>query len=400
MRIIVFGNTNNYPLRLVQALRKLGHDAVLVVERREPLHRPESVHPEFHEGRYPEWIVDFSYLSEDDYVGPSPRIGQVISLLESADALILNSLGPSLLEYVDKPAIAFLTGSDLNYYANYTTVSYRASGHDPAFRRSAAARLDSRLWTDFIQRQREGILKSKAVSYFHRGIVPSDDVLLDEIGVSDEQRFFIYMCHDLPDKAPNIPDKQYPRIFCGTRLTWKKPIPPGASPLDYKGSDIMIRGVGRFHRSNRLPFEFRIFEKGMHVKETKALAEKEGLENKIAWLSEMPLHKFYEELAAADVCIEQLGESCIGMVGLDAMAMGKPVIGNAHPEIWQRHLKEEWPICQATTPEEVESHLHYLLTDPGLRQHIGRRSRAFVLRHFSPKANARKCLDILTKKRT
>ncbi len=397
MRIVVFGNTNNYPLRLAQALRQLGQDATLVVDRREPLHRPESEHPEYLD-QYPEWIVDCSDLSEEDYVGPSPRIGKVVSLLESADALILNSLGPSLLTYVDKPAIAFLTGSDLSYYANYATIANRAAGYESEFRRSAAARLDSRLWTDFIRRQREGLLRAIAVSYFHRGMVPSDDVLLDEIGVSDERRMFLYMCRDLPETALEVPDNPRLRIFCGTRLTWKKPIPPGVSPLDYKGSDIMIRGVGRFHRANRIPFEFRIFEKGLHVEDTKILVEEEGLTDQVTWLSEMPLHRFYEELAAADVCIEQLGESCIGMVGLDAMAIGKPVIGNVHPEIWQRHLKEEWPICHATTAEEVEDHLMRLFTDPSLRRSIGKKARAFVLRHFSPKANARKCLDVFMKK--
>lgn len=393
MNIVVFGNTNNYPLRLVQALRELGHDATLIVDRKEPLHRPESLLPEYASG-YPEWIVDFSHLSEDDYVGPSPRIAQVVSMMESADGLILNSIGPSLLPFVDRPAISFLTGSDLNYYANFDTVGNRAQGYDPAFRRSAAARLDARLWTNFIQRQREGILRSIAVSYFHRGMIPVDDALLESIGVSDEQRMFIYMCRDLPEPPPPARNER-PILFCGTRLTWKKPIPPGVSPLDYKGTDVMIRGVALFREKTGMDFHLRIFEKGLHIKETHELARELGLDDCITWLPEIPIRDFYKELERADICFEQLGESCVGMVGLDAMAMGKPVIANAHPAIWRQHLGREWPICHALTPEEVCKHLESLVPNPRPRSEIGKQSSVFVRRHFSPQANARQCLDRL-----
>ncbi len=394
MNIFVFGNTNNYPLRLAQALQELGHDTTLVVDRREPLHRPESLVPEYANG-YPDWIIDFSHLSEEDYVGPSPRITQVVSLLEGADALILNSLGPSLLSFVEKPAISFLTGSDLSYYANFDTIGNRAANYDPAFRRSAAARLDARLWAGFIQRQREGILRSTAVSYFHRGMVPKDDALLDGIGVSDEQRMFIYMCRELSYEPRHTNKNERPVLFCGTRLTWKKPIPPGASPLDYKGSDVMIHGVALFREKTGMDFDMRIFEKGLHVQEARALAHELGLDDCITWLPEMPAHDFYRELESADICFEQLGESCIGMVGLDAMAMGKPVIANAHPEIWRRHLGCEWPICHATTPEEVCSHLESLVPNPRMRSKIGKESSTFVQKHFSPRANARQCLERL-----
>jgi len=399
VRIAVFGNTNNYPLRLVQALRKLRHDAFLLVDRPELLHRPESLNADYASG-YPDWIIDCSDVLESDYVGPSPKISRILSLLESADALILNSVGPSLLPYVERPSIAFLTGSDLNYYANFSTLSSRAANYAMDYRRSAAARLDRRLWAAFIQRQREGILKSRAVSYFPKGMFPGDDQLLEDIGVQDQQRIFLYMCADnLPvarEKCSGSRTSAATTLFCGTRLTWKKPMPPGVSALDYKGTDVMIHGVAQFLSRGNTNFELRIVEKGLHVSETRELVEMLGLSERVTWLQEMPLREFYLELSDADICMEQLGESTLGMVGLDAMAMGKPVIANIHPDIWANHISEEWPIAQASEPQHVCQHLEVLSGNPARRAELGEKARDFIQRHFSPKANARKCLRVFS----
>ena len=201
------------------------------------------------------------------------------------------------------------------------------------------------------------------------------------------------MCQDLPQEPSSRSNNDHPVLLCGTRLTWKKPIPPGVSALDYKGSDVMLRGAALFRERSGVAFELRIFEKGLHVTETRALVQELGLDDCVTWLPEMHARGFYR----ADVCIEQLGDSCIGMVGLDAMAMGKPVIANAHPEIWKRHLGREWPICHATTAEEVCSHLNALTSDPRARSLVGEKSRTFVRQYFSPRANARQCLKRLTR---
>ena len=112
MKITIFGNTNNYPLRLCHALRALNHDAHLIITQKECLHRPEGL-VKGYTNNYPHWIHDYTYLDEEDFISPTPKIGSIINILESSDATILNHYGPSLLEYYDAPSISFLTGSDL-----------------------------------------------------------------------------------------------------------------------------------------------------------------------------------------------------------------------------------------------------------------------------------------------
>lgn len=392
MKIAIFGNTNNYPLRLALALRKLGVEIRLIVNEKYTLHRPEGVAPHYN-GRYPEWMVDHADIAIDDYVAPTERIAPVLLTLEWADALILNHLGPSLLAFVPRPAIALLTGSDLDYFGDFATIDERRAVYAPAYAASAAGRLHDRLWYGLIKRQREGIRNATAVSYFHRGLNPEGDLLLDEIGVTDSRRFYLYMAEEVCETWKAPPVRAMPRIFCGTRLTWVRPISPGSSSLDYKGTDIMIRGLAHYIRESGRRLEIRLVRKGTHVRETGALISELGLDGLVTWLDELPAYRFKEEVRQADICIDQLGTtSCVGMAGLSAMAEGRPLIANWRPEIWDRVLGQRSPVCQASTPEDVSEHLRRLVSSKALRETIGRHSRQFVDAQFSPEAAGNECL--------
>jgi len=390
MNIVIFGNMNNYPYLLAKGFRTIGCKVNLVVPHRERLHRPEYVNGM---DRYPEWTYDVSDLGEDDFIKGGRSISKIIRFLEGGDALLLNHYGPSLLEYVDRPAIALLTGSDLDYYANLSTVKVREATHDSEYRRTSQAAKERNKLRAFINRQRRGIRKATAVSYFPRGIVPAGDRLLEEIGVKDEKRFFVYMADIDGVQYVPPPSNRVPRIFCGTRVTWKKPIKPGESELDYKGTDVFIEGLAMFLKRTALKIEVRMVEKGWHVAESRELAANSGIANLITWLPEMPRYEFDKELEHADICVEQLGTSCIGMAGLDAMARGRPLIANARHEEFRNHFPEPMPVCDATTAAEVCEQLDRLVSDKQLREEIGLRSRDFVVKYCSPQANAEKCLQ-------
>lgn len=240
MKIGLLGNTNNSIFAMGEAIRSLGHEVQLILTSRELLHRPESRAPEFRFG-YPDWIVDASDLEEWDYFVLSPKLEPVLDRLSRCDALILNAVGPSLLPMLDSPAIAFLTGSDLEYYANPKMVEARTHVWSADYRASAGARISIRMMEEFVQRQRLGIQMAAAVRFMPRGLVPEGDHLLDELGVTGNRRVFLPAV-DQRVKFSRAPNIQPIRVFCGARLTWKLPVELGRSTLDYKGSDIMIRG--------------------------------------------------------------------------------------------------------------------------------------------------------------
>ncbi|RME55752.1 hypothetical protein D6779_12105 [Candidatus Parcubacteria bacterium] len=393
MKIGFFGNTNNYPLMLVEAVRELGHEVLLIINSSEMLHRPESYSARY-EAKYPDWIMDGSYLSEWDYISLPPDAAPVLDALSNCDALILNEKGPSLLPLINRPAVAVLTGSDLTCYASNHLMEVRTAEWGNAFRFTEKGQLQLQQMRDFVERQRAGIRSALAVSYFPKGTDPEGDAILGEIGVPDEKRITLFMTDVDRQKFVPPPHNHPLRVFGMARLTWKLPMASGASVLDYKGSDVLIRGLGVFFRETKIPLEIRLVRKGWHVRETEELIAQEGLSEMVVWLDEMPLHRFREEVARCDIAVDQLGSSLPAMATLDALAIGRPVIANARLEVPSPWSSPESPICQAETPEEVAFQLTRL-QDPEERERVGRAGRKFAEKHFRPRRGAEAVLQIL-----
>jgi len=390
MKIGFFGNTRNVLLLIAQSLQSMGHETVLVVNRKDLLYRPESSFPEY-EQVYPEWILDFSQFSEWDYISLDPKIAPVLDTLSSCDVLFLNDLGPSLLPFLNKPAISFLTGSDLTHYANYQTVNVRLNDVEVDYLKSQEGKLLKHLLLDFIQRQRDGINSSVAIRYFPLGIDRLGDALLTEIGVLNSKRIFQFIAElDGINPVPQ-PNHERVRVCCPVRITWKLPIIPGFSQLDYKGSDIMIRGLGLFYRKTGINMDIVLFRKGLHIAELEQIIEEEGIADQIIWLDEMSLFEYKKEIIRSDIVLEQFAESMVAGVGLDAMAFGRPVIGNLRPEL----LGDSMPICQAKTPEEICRQLERLVFDAQERERVGKAGREYVEKHARIEEFVRKCIGYL-----
>lgn len=394
MRIGILGNTNNYPLMLAMVLRKFGCDVTLVLTEKDILNRPEGRYPEFKD-KYPSWIIDASQLTEWDFISLSPSLSTILDQVSNCDAFVLNSYCVSLLPLLGAPGVAFLTGSDLSHYANPESVQARIHGWDSTYAASPEAQLTLRQLNDLVHRQREGIRQAVAVRYMPRGIVPRDDKLLEEIGVPDSNRIFMAPAELERVKLAPAPHNQPVRVFCATRLTWKGPIDPGRSPLDYKGSDIMVHGIGQFYRETGMKLDIHLVRKGFHIEELQDIINEEGLSDQITWSDVMPLTQVWDEFAKADIVFDQLSDSAIGMAGLDAMATGRPVIGNARPEVFEDLFEGPSPICQARTPEEVCAQLKRLVYDPAERERIGLAGRNYVEKYFNPQNAGKTILEIL-----
>ncbi len=392
MRIGFFGNTNNYPFTIAMLLRQMGHTVFFVVTEKLLLHRPESLYPEFEAG-YPEWILDLSDLSEWDFMKIGPEMAGALAELSHCDALILNAVGHSLLPFLNKPAIALLTGSDLYNYANFSSIESRTSMWDKAYKDSPEGKSNIAMLRDFIIRQRMGIQTSVAVRYFPKGSLPEDDRLLEELGIPDSKRHFFAISNlNQLEFSPALHNQPL-RIFCGARLTWKLPIEIGRSPLDYKGGDVMIRGLGQFHRETGTRFDIHLVRKGLHIKETEELIAEEGITDQVTWHEVLSLVDYWREIENSDIIFDQLADSLPGGPAYDAMAMGRPVIANAREEVSE--FPEPSPICQAKTPEEVCAQLKRLVTNPDEREAIGRQGRHYVEKYLNPERSARQIEKIL-----
>jgi glycosyltransferase involved in cell wall biosynthesis len=410
MKIGFYGNANNYPFMLARALRRLGHEVRFLVDGVEtgltsPENRYSDVGPP-----YPDWIQVVG--SEPLWRIPWPTLHRrrIVQTLRQCDAVILNQLGPSLAPAIGRPAIALLTGTDLEPLASDNLDAVSRCLHAEPVRRPIESWGDvfrpiralrsgvRRRRTTLVSRlQREGIRSARAVVYFARGIIPRGDAILDGIGVPDSRRFFLFMTDPDWIRFHPPPENPIPVAFCVARLGWKRPQDLAAdSELNYKGTDVFLRGLGQFFRTSNAPLVVRMVKKGPHVAEAVELARQEGIADKVTWLDEMTQEQVIEEYRRADLVVDQLGDGMVGMGTLDAMATGRPVIANAKPEILGPALGGLPPICQARTAGEVCDHLLRLVPNPALREELGREARRFVEDRLSSDRGARLCLERLS----
>lgn len=392
LSIAIFGNTNNYPLLLAQGLRLLGHNVRLVLNRKELLHRPEARYPDW-AAVYPDWIVDCSNLSDEDIAFETPALDQAIhQLTHNVDLVILNDVGPALAAYLQAPHVVVLTGSDLSYYANFDSLQMRTSMWNPEFKRSMQGRRYLRRMADLVARQRDGILGAEVVCYGQRGLVPSGDQLLDDIGVVDDRRLMLHFSNTIDLQAQPATRNGKLTILCGSRIVYRPECNPGLSAIDFKGTDVLIRGFAEYCLRGGQG-ELRLPQKGQDLDAARELINELGIADRIAWLPEMPLAEFYEEMTKADLICDQFGTSFPGMVTTDAYALGRPVTANLRNEIFGQRFSEHMPGFDAKTPEEIADHLMMMEKDKDILTEMGHKSRTYAETYLSPESMARQLLD-------
>lgn len=388
LSILIFGNTNNYPYLLAEGFRALGHNVRLVINKRELLHRPESLNPGWSKG-YPEWISDCSHLTEFDFAYESYAVEEMMSnLAGQADFAVLNDLGPALASYLPCPYASVLTGSDLTYYADFRSVELRTAAWDQGFRRSPYARRLTRKFIDMVARQREGILMSRVVSYGARGLSPDGDLLLDTIGVTDAQRMMIHLSDTLRISQQPMPGNRELKIFCGSRVVWKQNAAKSYVAMDMKGTDVLIDGFALYCNQGGMG-TLHLPRKGSDLDDAVARIAKLGIELRVKWYGNMPLQQFEQELISADLVCDQFGSSFPGMVTTHAFALGRPVLANFRREVMPFDL----PGLHAVTPDDVCDALIFAEKSRSKLEALGQESRRFAERHLSPKAMAKKLLE-------
>jgi glycosyltransferase involved in cell wall biosynthesis len=395
MKIGFYGNANNYPFILARALRRLGHHVEFIIVSRYPLNRPENRYADI-TLPYPSWIHDCSSRVRWRLLLPGRKRAQALRWLNACDFVILNEEGPSLTPALRVPHAVFITGSDLEVFAVAAQAEtllpprLRGQGFWPSLARQLTMRAFILPW--LVRPQRAGIRTARFVRYFPPGAVPAGERLLTEIGVPDKLRVAFLMTDcELITPTP-LPRHSRVRIFCAARLTWRPAPEAGLSQLDYKGSDVMIRGLGLFHRRTGLALDIHLVRKGRDVAATADLAVEEGIADQITWHDEMTQQEILVHYHSANVVFDQLGQGLFGMATLDAMAAGRPVITNGRSDLIEPITGEPLPICQAQTPEEVCGQLERLIHDPAERDRIGKISRIYAERHFSAESAAAVCL--------
>jgi glycosyltransferase involved in cell wall biosynthesis len=111
-----------------------------------------------------------------------------------------------------------------------------------------------------------------------------------------------------------------------------------------------------------------------------------GIESELRIIEKVPRHLALDLYQEADIIADQLCTGTIGVLGLEAMALGKPVLAYVD----EAHLADpvfNHPVVN-TNPENLVRVLAVLIHVPQLRERLGRAGRASVERYQSVPAMA------------
>jgi glycosyltransferase involved in cell wall biosynthesis len=121
------------------------------------------------------------------------------------------------------------------------------------------------------------------------------------------------------------------------------------------------------------------------VKGTKYVLEaveqlhRRGLQFDFQTLTGVPRHEMLAVMGRCDIYLDQFVAGAYGMVAIEAMAMGKPVLCYIKPSLVQQY-PASLPIVN-TTVDDLATKLEEVIVDGELRHRLGRLGREFVLEY-------------------
>lgn len=398
MRYAFVGNMNNMSYLFSRAMKTQGIDVVLYLDAPPAykLDRPEACDPNL-SYPYPSWIKEMAMPRLSHFVKRlAPRVfyRKLIKELNSYDVVVLNGNWITLAAYLNKKLTIYslCAGYEIDVLCDLDNIDIPVESilyKLPWFAKINFAALP--LLINFLSRpifkrrislQRKGILRSDGVNYYPTGISPKGDGLIDEI--KGNKKYRRLELRGIPTDEfkyvkPKIHKKKF-TIINFTRFSFL------TERHDDKRNDIMLEGIGLFLKNIDFKDDIEIlfFNKGeeQSLKKAKEIINRLNYSKYVTWSDAIPQEELFSRIVPeCDVAFDQLGSQWIG-AGLYAMLIGRPVIANGRPEVFESLTKEVSPVCQATTPEEVCYWLKRLYYNREEIKEIGLASRNYVEKHY------------------
>lgn len=379
MRLALY---DSFFLPVVSALRSEGVDAHVFIDRRDvalsahlrddPRLRDPSVH-----------IDDF--VTRSTLLAPwrSP----LVPVLRSFDAVIAAGLGPVFAPFAGVPWVFHPLGGDL------TVTPFPLRAHlAPA--RERLRNTPTAVW------QRRGIRRSASV---WSGPWDPYKLALGRLGAKPGPYVPVPVEAERFTAHPEPPPPAWPDadlvVFHPARLILRRH-PRLVETGHWKANDRLLEGFAMHVRASGSRSVLVLVDRPQSPDRVLArdLVRSLGIGDHVVWLQHPSEQGFsWNELPAmyraADVVADDFGVGWFGLVTLEGLAAGRPVMTYVKPDV-MRGLYSDHPLTLAHTPEEIASRLDEL-RDPTLRAVLGDRGRAWVGEHHSPAAVAARYLETL-----
>lgn len=161
-----------------------------------------------------------------------------------------------------------------------------------------------------------------------------------------------------------------------------------------KGHALVLKALSELTRE--FPdLEYRIVGDGSERVRLEALTEKLGLGNHVVFLGSLLHPEAMREMGKCDIFILPSWNEAFGVVYLEAMANGKPIIGTLGEGISEILAQEE--VGKAVPPQDVPAlteAIRGFLANPDQAGAMGTQGKELVSRQFTWEANARQTLKL------
>ncbi|MBO8156436.1 MAG: glycosyltransferase family 4 protein [Bacillaceae bacterium] len=120
--------------------------------------------------------------------------------------------------------------------------------------------------------------------------------------------------------------------------------------------------------------------------------QNEGYAFDFKLIEQMNHKKALEYYQKADLIIDQLRIGAFGILSLEGMALGKPVICYIRPDLLKKY-PEHLPIVNSS-PDTIYDRLKELIMDPAKRYDLGVQGRKYAEKHHNPEKIARYLMNV------
>jgi len=161
-----------------------------------------------------------------------------------------------------------------------------------------------------------------------------------------------------------------------------------------KGVDLNLYALQRICKKYS-ELRYVLIGGGSEEKELRKLVKELGLERQVEFLGRQPHNRVMAYMAACDVFTLPSWNEGFGIVYLEAMANGKPVIGCQGEGI--EDFVENGKTGMLVRPKDVDSlveALDFLLSHPEEAKVMGERARKLVLKNYTWEKNAKKTIEV------
>ena len=381
VRILFAGNSNNLPFAIALETQRLGHAVEVIVTNHHHLNDPSNFDNQHHDVK----VTLLPFASEEESLILDAKRNRILNYVLSNqnrfDFIFLSDVTVGFGTRLTTRYGILVTGNEIVYYGASNFAAIRSSGWPLSTTFSPRSMLVKRRYKTFMKAVRQSFIRTSLIRTlplvywleaddFFRSIQLPREIFFDDI-------FFFRL------RGANMgqPISHTPYFLSGTRICIDRSSKDDLSNLDVKGTDILLDGFAIYVRSGGTGF-LGLFEKGPDVARAKILIDQLGITSRVVWNPEVPLPDFSDQVAHADVILDQLtSHSVPGLVTGISYHHAKPVIANFRREIQGRYL--DLPGISITSAKELAEAFMFCELNPQHMAVLGQDGQRVLLDRFS-----------------